>query len=150
MAKTQKFLVRNRGNKSFYGSELFRKVLQTLRGKYLTEASVLRGRPELILSLHCHTTDNEWLIQCPCFLSIFVFLFELCQHPDWLHPSFLECTFPCKTMFRKINWSSEKVWKKCIRFLLWCKINVIPSFAPVCEEGENKRETMWSNVSAYL
>ena len=32
------------GNKSFYESELIRKVLQTLRGKDFTEALVLRVR----------------------------------------------------------------------------------------------------------
>ena len=52
MAKIQKFFVGTQGNNSFYGSELFRKSLQTSRGKDLTEASLLRGRPEVILSLH--------------------------------------------------------------------------------------------------
>ena len=84
MAKIQNFFVGTRGNKSFYGSELFRKVLQTLRGKDFTEASVLRVRPEVILTLHYHTTGNEWRKQCISVFSYNVCLFYLnsVQHPE--------------------------------------------------------------------
>ena len=80
MAKIQNLFGRIQGNQSFYESELLRKVLQTLRGKDFTEASVLRVRPEVILSLDCHTTGNEWRKHC---ISVFsfdfcLFLFELC------------------------------------------------------------------------
>ena len=73
MAKIQNLFGGNQGNKLFYESELLRKVLQTLRGKDFTEASVLRVRPEVILSLHCHTKDNEWRKHC-----ISVFSFDFC------------------------------------------------------------------------
>ena len=74
LAKIQKLFGGIQGNKSFHKSELFRKVLQTLRSKDFTEASVLRGRPEVILSLHCHTTGNEWRKHC---ISVFSFRFCL-------------------------------------------------------------------------
>ena len=73
MAKIQKLFGGIQGNKSFYESGLFRNVLQTLRGKDFTEASVLRVTPEVILSLHCHTTGNEWRKHC-----ISVFSFDFC------------------------------------------------------------------------
>ena len=50
MAKTQKFFVGTRGNKSFYGSELFRKVLQTLRVFHLY------AKREKIKERQCETT----------------------------------------------------------------------------------------------
>ena len=50
MAKTQKFFVGTRGNKSFYGSELFRKVLQTSRVFHLY------AKREKIKERQCETT----------------------------------------------------------------------------------------------
>ena len=73
MAKIQKFFGETQGNKSLYESELFRKILQTLEGKDLTEASILRVRPEVILSYtNCHSTGDEWCRKC---LSLFSFHF---------------------------------------------------------------------------
>ena len=74
MAKIQKLFGGIQENKSFYESELLKKVVQTLRGKDFTEASVLRVRQEVILSLHCHTTGNEWRKHC---ISVFSFHFCL-------------------------------------------------------------------------
>ena len=89
MAKIQKVFVGTHRNKSFYGSELFRKVWQTSRGKDFTETSVLKGRPEVILSLHSHilqaTNGKQRLSVFFPFLSFYL---NSVQHPELLHPSF--------------------------------------------------------------
>ena len=77
------------GNKSFYGSELFRKVFQTSRGKDFTETSVLQGRPEVIRNLHSHTLQaTNGKQRLSVFFPFLSFYLNSVQHPELLHPSY--------------------------------------------------------------